>query len=98
MAVTVPFARLVLTVAMWSFLTPGRTRMRAERRSPPTVGGAGTKLKVMVPAGTYAISAEGCFGYKIENVSATVTSGFHAAVNLGSRLASRFRMILTTSW
>jgi hypothetical protein len=46
--------------------------------------GAATTLKIVLPAGTYAVSAEGCYGYKIESVAATVTSGFHAAVKLGS--------------
>ena len=46
--------------------------------------GAATALKIVLPAGSYAVSAEGCYGYKIESVAATVTSGFHAAFKLGS--------------
>jgi hypothetical protein len=39
---------------------------------------------LVLPAGTYAVSAEGCAGYKIGNVFVTVRSGFHAEVDLGS--------------
>ena len=44
--------------------------------------GAATALNIALPAGTYAISAEGCVGYKIENVLVSLTSGFHKAIAL----------------
>lgn len=45
--------------------------------------GTGSTLNVVLPAGRYAISAEGCAGYRIESRAISVTAGFHTAVNLG---------------
>ncbi len=62
----------------------GSTNANEDAEAPENWSGAATTLKIVLPAGTYAVSAEGCSGYKIESVAATVTSGFHAAVDLGS--------------
>jgi hypothetical protein len=44
--------------------------------------GAATTLNIVLPPGTYAISAEGCAGYKIENTLISLTSGFNRAIVL----------------
>ena len=46
--------------------------------------GAATSLEIVLPSGRYAVSAEGCAGDKIENIAFTVTSGFHATIDLGN--------------
>jgi hypothetical protein len=46
--------------------------------------GAAATLKVVLPSGRYAVSAEGCTGDKIGNSAFTVTSGFHATIDLGN--------------
>jgi hypothetical protein len=45
--------------------------------------GNGTTLNLVLPAGAYAVSAEGCAGYQIPNTQISVRSGFHATVDLG---------------
>jgi hypothetical protein len=45
--------------------------------------GSPATLKVVIPSGTYAVSAEGCTGYRIEDMRISVTPGFHAAIDLG---------------
>jgi ABC-type dipeptide/oligopeptide/nickel transport system permease subunit len=45
--------------------------------------GAPTTLRIGLSAGTYAILAEGCTGYRIDTGQISVTSGFHALVSLG---------------
>jgi hypothetical protein len=45
--------------------------------------GAPTMLHIGLSAGTFAIVAEGCTGYRIDSSQISVTSGFHAAVDLG---------------
>jgi hypothetical protein len=47
--------------------------------------GAPTTLRIGLAAGTYAILAEGCTGYRIDSGQISVTSGFHTAVDLGLR-------------
>jgi hypothetical protein len=46
-------------------------------------GNAAT-LNVPLPAGRYAISAEGCTGDRIESRAIAVSAGFHAAVDIGA--------------
>ncbi len=46
--------------------------------------GAATTLDVLLPAGIYAVAAEGCEGYKIENAKISITSGYHVAIDLGA--------------
>ena len=46
--------------------------------------GPATTLKIVLPAGRYAISAEGCTGDRIANDQISVTSGFHTEIDLGS--------------
>jgi hypothetical protein len=43
-----------------------------------------TSLKVVLPPGTYAISAEGCTGYKIASTTVSISPGFHDEVDLGA--------------
>jgi hypothetical protein len=45
--------------------------------------GAASTLNLALPAGRYAVSAEGCTGDRIESRAISVTAGFHTAVNLG---------------
>jgi hypothetical protein len=45
---------------------------------------AATTVDIQLPAGTYAISAQGCAGYQIEKGVITVQSGAGTAVDLGS--------------
>jgi hypothetical protein len=45
--------------------------------------GTGSTLNVVVPAGRYAISAEGCAGDKFMGRAISVRTGFHTAVDLG---------------
>jgi hypothetical protein len=46
--------------------------------------GPATTLKIVLPAGRYAVSAEGCTGDRIANDQISVTSGFHTEIDLGS--------------
>jgi hypothetical protein len=46
--------------------------------------GAATTLNLVLPAGRYAIAAEGCAGDTIPATTVTVTSGFHTVVDLGT--------------
>lgn len=46
--------------------------------------GPATTLKIVLPAGRYAISADGCTGDRIANDQISVTSGFHTEIDLGS--------------
>jgi hypothetical protein len=46
--------------------------------------GPATTLKIVLPAGRYAVSAEGCIGDRIANSAIGVTSGFHTEIDLGS--------------
>ncbi len=46
--------------------------------------GAGATLGIKLPAGRYAIAAEGCAGDSIPATAVTVTSGFHTVVDLGN--------------
>jgi hypothetical protein len=46
--------------------------------------GPATTLKFVLPAGRYAVSAEGCTGDRIANDQISVTSGFHTEIDLGS--------------
>jgi hypothetical protein len=41
-------------------------------------------LSLVLPAGRYAIAAEGCGGDTIPATTVTVTSGFHTVVDLGT--------------
>jgi len=45
--------------------------------------GGPTTLHIFLSAGTYAILAEGCTGYRIDSGQISVTSGSHTAVDLG---------------
>ena len=45
---------------------------------------AATTLNVVLPPGTYAVSAEGCTGYKIASTTVSISPGFHAEVDLGA--------------
>ena len=45
--------------------------------------GAATTLKIGVPAGRYALFAEGCAGDRITGTTITVSSGFHQTIDLG---------------
>jgi hypothetical protein len=45
--------------------------------------GPTTMRNVVLPAGTYSVSAEGCTGYKIANTVVSISSGFHIEVDLG---------------
>jgi len=63
-------------------------------REPDTNPGSGviahadwseaTTLNVVLPPGTYAVSAEGCTGYTIASTMLSVSPGFHAEVDLGA--------------
>lgn len=46
--------------------------------------GAGATVDIKVPAGRYAIAAEGCAGDSIPATTVDVTSGFHTIVDLGT--------------
>ncbi len=46
--------------------------------------GSATTVDIQLPAGNYAISAEGCVGYHIEKGVVTVQAGEATAVDLGS--------------
>jgi hypothetical protein len=45
---------------------------------------APTTLNVVLPPGTYAVSADGCTGYEIANTMVSISSGLHAEVDLGA--------------
>ena len=45
---------------------------------------ATTTLNVVLPPGTYAVSAEGCTGYEIAGTIVSISPGSHAEVELGS--------------
>ena len=45
---------------------------------------ATTTLNVVLPAGTYAVSAEGCTGYEVATTVVSIRSGFHTGVDLGA--------------
>ena len=45
---------------------------------------AATTLNVVLPPGTYAVSAEGCTGYEMASITVSISSGFHAEVDLGA--------------
>ena len=45
---------------------------------------ATTTLNVVLPPGTYAVSAEGCTGYKIASTIVSISPGFHVEVDLGA--------------
>jgi hypothetical protein len=46
--------------------------------------GSATTLNIQLPSGHFAISAQGCKGDQISGSSVAVTSGFHAAIDLGT--------------
>jgi hypothetical protein len=46
--------------------------------------GSATTLNIRLPAGSYAISAEGCTGDQIASTPVSVTSGFHVDVDLSA--------------
>lgn len=46
--------------------------------------GAATTVDIQLPAGSYAISAQGCAGYQIEKGVVTVQAGEGTALDLGS--------------
>lgn len=45
--------------------------------------GTGSTLNVVLPAGRYSISAEGCTGDRIESQAISVSAGLHTALDLG---------------
>jgi hypothetical protein len=45
--------------------------------------GTGSTLNVVLPAGRYTVSAEGCAGDRIEGRAISVRAGFHSAIDLG---------------
>ena len=45
---------------------------------------ASTTLNVVLPPGTYAVSAEGCTGYEIASTTVSIRLGFHVEVDLGA--------------
>jgi hypothetical protein len=45
--------------------------------------GTGSTLNVVLPAGRYAVSEEGCTGDTIESQAISVSAGLHTAVDLG---------------